>query len=679
MKKKHKITLLVVGILLALSLMLSSSYALWVFNVSQESTNVVVSDCFEMTFTEGTQAIHLTDSFPMKDGKGVYTDPYVFTLTNICEHAADISINLETLNDSQIDGENLRVDVNGHIRTYGDNNTVEPTLSNASSAASFYNDTIAAGDSKSYNLRLWIKEDADSNDVINKTLSSKITVRSTLRKNYSEANLISGPNFNKAIKSLSGTQYPVVGTYNTTITSIERSTIEPQESDNATLISTSTSVKPIYAWFNDGTIYIYTEANKIIMDADSSSMFREIQSIDALDLSYFDTSEVMNMGNMFWGCNSLEHLDVSNFNTSNVTNMSWMFGYLNAISNLDVSNFDTSKVTDMAGMFYSNTALVSLNVSHFNTLKVTDMNHMFHDNSILVSLDLNSFDTSNVTNMSHMLNGMKKIEILDLSGFSTSNVTIMSSMFNNCNSLTNLDVSNFDTSSVTKMDYMFGSCYGLTSLDLGNFDTSNVTDMSHMFYSSQEIKKLDLSSFDTSKVTDMTMMFSGLKKITSLNLSNFNTSNVTSMYAMFYYNNNLTDLNISSFDTSKVENMQSMFHSCYNLTSLDLSSFDTSNVTNMWAMFYAMWNIRELDLSSFDTLKVENMRSMFQSDGGITTIYVSNKWSTSSVTNSYSMFNGAVSLVGQAGTTYSSDHMEADYAHVDGGTSNPGYFTLKTS
>ena len=35
MKKKHKITLLVIGILLALSLMLSSSYALWVFNVSK--------------------------------------------------------------------------------------------------------------------------------------------------------------------------------------------------------------------------------------------------------------------------------------------------------------------------------------------------------------------------------------------------------------------------------------------------------------------------------------------------------------------------------------------------------------------------------------------------------------------------------------------------------------------
>ena len=83
MKKKHKIALLVIGVFLVLSLMLSSSYALWVFNVSQESTNVLVSDCFEITFVEGTQAIHLTNSFPMRDSDGVKTTPYTFTIKNI--------------------------------------------------------------------------------------------------------------------------------------------------------------------------------------------------------------------------------------------------------------------------------------------------------------------------------------------------------------------------------------------------------------------------------------------------------------------------------------------------------------------------------------------------------------------------------------------------------------------
>ena len=39
------------------------------------------------------------------------------------------------------------------------------------------------------------------------------------------------------------------------------------------------------------------------------------------------------------------------------------------------------------------------------------------------------------------------------------------------------------------------------------------------------------------------------------------------------------------------------------------------------------------------------------------------------------MFYGCTSLVGGAGTTYSANHVGATYAHIDGGTSNPGYFT----
>ena len=102
MKKKHKITLLVIGILLALSLMLSSSYALWVFNVSQESTNVVVSDCFQITYTD-THPISLEYAFPMEDSLGVQLTPYEFSITNVCNHPADFQINLETLNTSTMD------------------------------------------------------------------------------------------------------------------------------------------------------------------------------------------------------------------------------------------------------------------------------------------------------------------------------------------------------------------------------------------------------------------------------------------------------------------------------------------------------------------------------------------------------------------------------------------------
>jgi hypothetical protein len=44
---------------------------------------------------------------------------------------------------------------------------------------------------------------------------------------------------------------------------------------------------------------------------------------------------------------------------------------------------------------------------------------------------------------------------------------------------------------------------------------------------------------------------------------------------------------------------------------------------------------------------------------------------------SKNVFNDCTSLVGGQGTTYDANHVGADYAHIDGGPDNPGYFTKK--
>ena len=40
------------------------------------------------------------------------------------------------------------------------------------------------------------------------------------------------------------------------------------------------------------------------------------------------------------------------------------------------------------------------------------------------------------------------------------------------------------------------------------------------------------------------------------------------------------------------------------------------------------------------------------------------------------MFRSCGSLVGGKGTTYDANHVDKAYAHIDGGTSNPGYFSI---
>ena len=272
-----------------------------------------------------------------------------------------------------------------------------------------------------------------------------------------------------------------------------------------------------------------------------------------------------------------------------------------------------------------------------------------------------------IVSMSYMFGG-SKATTLDVSNFDTSKVTYMNGMFSNSQATT-LDVSNFDTSNVTDMSNMFDGSKA-TTLDLSNFDTSNVTDMSSMFHSSQ-VTTLDVSNFNTSNVTDMDSMFY-YSQATTLDLSNFDTSKVTNMKYMFQ-SSQATTLDVSSFDTSKVTNMTNMFLGSQ-ATTLDVSNFDTSNVTNMISMF-SYSKATTLDVSNFDTSKVTNMSYMFYNFTNLKTIYVSNKFNTDKVTSSTNMFSGCTNLVGGAGTKYNSSYVDKKYARIDGGTSNPGYFT----
>ena len=123
--------------------------------------------------------------------------------------------------------------------------------------------------------------------------------------------------------------------------------------------------------------------------------------------------------------------------------------------------------------------------------------------------------------------------------------------------------------------------------------------------------------------------------------------------------------------------MRKMFYSS-SATTLDLSSFNTSNVTDMsWMFTYSA--ATALDLSSFNTSNVTDMRFMFYECPNLKTIYASDIFNTNSVTSSSYMFTGSSNLVGGAGTTYNSSYVDKTYARIDGGTTSPGYFTLKNS
>ena len=415
--------------------------------------------------------------------------------------------------------------------------------------------------------------------------------------------------------------------------------------------------------------------------SDMHSLFAGCENLTTVDLSSFNTSNVTDMASLFYNCGALQSVNLNGFNTEQVNTMAMMFSGCLALTNLDVSGFNTSNVTDMEDMFGSCSSLTSLDLSNFNTGNVTTMSSMFAGCNNLKTLNISSFNTAKVESMEDMFAACSSLTSLDLSNFDTSNVTSFAWMFRDCESLKSLDLANFNTSKATSFCCMFGSCTSLNTVNLSSFNTSNVTDMSRMFQECKGLTSLDLSNFNTSNVTTMLRMFYNCSSLTSLDLSNFNTSNLIEVSdansGMFEGCSSLITLNLSNFNTSKVTNMKKLFSGCSSLNTIDLSSFDTSNVTKMDNMFSNCNSLTSIDLSNFNTNSLTDCVFMFGDCSNLETIYVSNLWSSDNLSSnsSFGMFRWCNNLKGGKGTEYDPDHTDGSYAHIDGGSANPGYFT----
>ena len=122
--------------------------------------------------------------------------------------------------------------------------------------------------------------------------------------------------------------------------------------------------------------------------------------------------------------------------------------------------------------------------------------------------------------------------------------------------------------------------------------------------------------------------------------------------------------------------MDNMFYGCSSLISLNLNNCDTSLVTTMRSMFYGCSSLSSLDLSSFDTSNVTSMQLMVADCSNLITIYVSNSWTISAVTNGSGMFQGCSAIKGQNNTSYSSSNKSYTMAVIDT-EQTPGYLTFR--
>ena len=324
-------------------------------------------------------------------------------------------------------------------------------------------------------------------------------------------------------------------------------------------------------------------------------------------------------------------------------------------------SFGATSPTTTYAWFYAMRQLQSIEgLSYLNTSNVTNMAYMFMYCVQLKSLDLSGFNTANVTNMMQMFYGCTSLQTIYVgSNWSTAAVTSSANMFNNCTSLVGGRGTTIEGRSIDKT---------YAHIDGGSNNPGYFTAKGILAYACY-----------TESNTTLTFYYDNQRNSRSGTTYNLNTDSNNPGWESDGTSGNVTKVVFdSSFAGARPTSTNSWFYNMDNLQSIEgLSYLNTIYVTNMAYMFMYCDKLTNLDLSQFYTAKVTDMDYMFYGCTNLQTIYVTTRWRTSAVTSSERMFEYCESLEGGKGTTYNENHVDADYAHIDGVTNSPGYLTGK--
>ena len=428
---------LIGGIVLLVCVFVGISYAYWQLTLQQSGTNVVTTDCFNITFTDSND-INLQKAYPITDSEGSSLVPYTFTIENTCDGPASYQINLETMGQegsvkvlpeeylkaNLIEKDSSNISTNNLTSDY----EVGTTIDGAIKAYKLDTGIIQGKMSKTFELRLWLDYDTPVIDeVMNATYNGKISVNSSYRE--APSNMIMAKDFTIDPETGEGDMNPDTGaiisdsfwqhnlniktiTFEDTLTLKDNAAYTYDISANqdgsvmAYLVENGTLED---SWSGDTIVAydMYIQSNgKVYVNYDSSMLFVAFMNLTEINnLQNLDTSYVTNMSSMFSNTYSLTKLNLSSFDTSNVTNMSYMFSS-SGLTSLDLSSFDTSNVTNMSSMFSWMPFLTELDLSSFDTSNVTDMSEMFLESSGLNNITYgNNFVYANNANITRMFSG----------------------------------------------------------------------------------------------------------------------------------------------------------------------------------------------------------------------------------------------------------------------------------
>ena len=146
---KNKITILIISIIILITVVISSSYALYYNSYKAEEANTYKTGTLEVNYENGNNLV-LSNNIPMADPEGVATDPYIVTIVNKGNLTYKFNVLLMSSNGENIISPNyIRLKVNDKPLT---------TLSELTDSVILKDVILKSGESIEVNLRVWLDE-----------------------------------------------------------------------------------------------------------------------------------------------------------------------------------------------------------------------------------------------------------------------------------------------------------------------------------------------------------------------------------------------------------------------------------------------------------------------------------------------------------------------------------------
>ena len=198
--KKKKVTIALLFVL-AIVLVVGTSYALWQLTLTQTDINKIATGCLNMSLTD-KNSINLENAYPLSNEEAEKLTPYTFVIENTCSANVDYYVNLEDITSAtkkiskmylalQLKKEGLEIKADTLEDDIQDESLV---LNNAIGGKRLYEGSLLPLGKARFDLKIWLAESTPPvEEVMNASYESKVTVTGVYSNTNTTDNVLYSP------------------------------------------------------------------------------------------------------------------------------------------------------------------------------------------------------------------------------------------------------------------------------------------------------------------------------------------------------------------------------------------------------------------------------------------------------------------------------------------------------